>query len=348
MAMADASLPQECPICYELLVMKGLAFYGGSCGHAFHVACLNSSVAAGNRSCCPFCRADWEPDRVIVIAQKHRPPRPPPPQTEGEVVLYPELPDPYDSDDRVFPGNGDVEYDAIGHAIGPRFQKIYDVVRPISLFVEFISILVCLQVYPDQLCRLKENVSACDALKYEEAQVAVVYVVSCVVSWTFRTSAAGASFQCVNKSIARRMRLPYGTVILCEAASLLFVRNRTGRSTLFYAIVKGFAAVFYTQCCYIQVTSGPRDRTAWERLTERAVGSFSVGMAVALILLANDLVLEIGIALAIIGAIIDLTALHSPPLSIRVHVLCFSVCSVCSALVAVATAVPFLRMQHVV
>jgi hypothetical protein len=55
-----------CPICYEDLFQKGVAFFGGSCGHSYHVKCLNASVLAGNQSCCPTCRRNWETDAVVV------------------------------------------------------------------------------------------------------------------------------------------------------------------------------------------------------------------------------------------------------------------------------------------
>lgn len=62
----DEEEQATCPICYEDLFQKGLAFYGGTCGHSYHVKCLNASVAAGNMSSCPMCRCDWETDAVVV------------------------------------------------------------------------------------------------------------------------------------------------------------------------------------------------------------------------------------------------------------------------------------------
>ena len=61
---------EECPICYDPLYRRGKASYQGSCGHAFHVECLNRSVAAGNSSACPLCKTTWETDRVVVTFQQ--------------------------------------------------------------------------------------------------------------------------------------------------------------------------------------------------------------------------------------------------------------------------------------
>jgi hypothetical protein len=61
---------EECPICYDPLYRRGKASYHGSCGHAFHVECLNRSVAAGNSSECPLCKMAWETDRVVVTFQR--------------------------------------------------------------------------------------------------------------------------------------------------------------------------------------------------------------------------------------------------------------------------------------
>jgi hypothetical protein len=64
--MSDESPAVECPICYEPLDQPNKAYFKASCNHAFHVACLNASVEAGNKSCCPYCRCNWETDRVVV------------------------------------------------------------------------------------------------------------------------------------------------------------------------------------------------------------------------------------------------------------------------------------------
>ena len=56
----------DCPICFEPLYAKNVAMYRGACGHAFHVACLNTSVKAGNKSGCPYCSREWAIDHVIV------------------------------------------------------------------------------------------------------------------------------------------------------------------------------------------------------------------------------------------------------------------------------------------
>lgn len=59
-----------CPICYEPMYVRGHATFFGSCGHAYHVACLNANVEAGNKSSCPMCNLDWEPDRVVVTPRR--------------------------------------------------------------------------------------------------------------------------------------------------------------------------------------------------------------------------------------------------------------------------------------
>ena len=60
----------ECPICFDPLDARGRAFYGGACGHAFHVKCLNTSVEAGNAPTCPLCRQAWEDGCVVVTVDK--------------------------------------------------------------------------------------------------------------------------------------------------------------------------------------------------------------------------------------------------------------------------------------
>ena len=75
----------ECPICFETLGCRGAAWYGGPCGHAFHVACLNKSVDAGNAAACPLCRTEWVADAVAV-----RPVEPKEPvEQEPYVFVYP-------------------------------------------------------------------------------------------------------------------------------------------------------------------------------------------------------------------------------------------------------------------
>jgi hypothetical protein len=72
--MSDESPVDECPICFEPLDQPNKAYFKASCNHAFHVACLNASVAAGNKSCCPYCRCNWETDRVVVRSTAHTAP----------------------------------------------------------------------------------------------------------------------------------------------------------------------------------------------------------------------------------------------------------------------------------
>jgi hypothetical protein len=108
-------LDDECPVCLDPLDRKGLAAFKGACGHAFHVACLNRSVAAGNKSSCPLCNRDWETDRVVVTSPA-RPRRP-------RVVLR-------------FDSLGVFLQSPFEQELPPRWKQAYAYARPIFIAAE--------------------------------------------------------------------------------------------------------------------------------------------------------------------------------------------------------------------
>jgi hypothetical protein len=298
----------ECPLCYDALSAKGTAFYGGACGHAFHVACLNESVAAGNASACPLCRANWALDRVVVTLD---------PASLGAAAARDPAPD-------------DLElYVArIEEVVGPWWTKVYvNVHSACFFFAEVTAALLAACAYPLRACAASGRPKPCARTGDENILllIALVYL----ADFVWRGAVVAGSLQSGHIHVLDGRPAPFFTVAALQLASAYFATLCDDAGLFGVAYTKLFAGLFY-RACFREPLQRERNYAAL------VVCCCLVGMVMALS--ATHTAEYAGLAVAFVGMFLDSWEQQTFRCTAKRSVVFFSLASVASALATCVTA----------